>query len=137
LRPAALALLGALLAGLVTVPEGLIPGLGTFARPVLIGAAWLASVAAILLVRPIPPRVARRGGRGGAGAMPAAAAIPAPGGSGDVYRYSWDGRVQAAGIDPYRYPPASPELTGFRDPLLWPTRETAWCVDAGERSPQG
>ncbi|MBA3618140.1 MAG: hypothetical protein H0W56_00815, partial [Acidothermales bacterium] len=25
--------------------------------------------------------------------------------SNDFYRYAWDGRVQAAGIDPYRYPP--------------------------------
>lgn len=137
LRPAALALLGALLVGLVTVPEGLTPGLGTFARPVLIGAAWLAFVAAILVVRRIPPRVAVPVILAGAVAMPVAAAIPAPGGSDDVYRYIWDGRVQAAGIDPYRYPPASPELTRLRDPLLWPPRETTWCVDAEEQSPQG
>ena len=28
----------------------------------------------------------------------------------DVYRYVWDGRVQAAGINPYRYLPADPAL---------------------------
>src|SRR5690242_17050964 len=30
--------------------------------------------------------------------------------SDDIYRYVWDGRVQAAGINPYRYIPAAPEL---------------------------
>ena len=42
--PAALVLVGALLAVLVTVPERLLPGLGTFARPLLIGLAWLGFV---------------------------------------------------------------------------------------------
>lgn len=35
--------------------------------------------------------------------------------SSDLYRYLWDGRVQMAGINPYRYPPAAPELAGLRD----------------------
>ncbi|HKI54947.1 MAG TPA: hypothetical protein VJ987_12545 [Anaerolineales bacterium] len=29
--------------------------------------------------------------------------------SDDMYRYVWDGRVQAQGISPYRYPPNAPE----------------------------
>ena len=33
----------------------------------------------------------------------------------DLYRYVWDGRVQAAGINPYRYLPADPALAGLRD----------------------
>jgi hypothetical protein len=33
----------------------------------------------------------------------------------DVYRYVWDGRVQAQGINPYRYVPADPALEGLRD----------------------
>ncbi|MGI4794588.1 MAG: glycosyltransferase 87 family protein [Janthinobacterium lividum] len=33
----------------------------------------------------------------------------------DLYRYVWDGRVQAAGINPYRYVPADPALAGLRD----------------------
>ncbi len=37
--------------------------------------------------------------------------------SDDLYRYIWDGRVIAAGIDPYRYAPAAPELASLRDPL--------------------
>jgi hypothetical protein len=38
----------------------------------------------------------------------------------DHLRYAWDGRVQAAGIDPYRYPPGAPELAGLRDAWLFP-----------------
>lgn len=40
--------------------------------------------------------------------------------SSDIYRYVWDGRVQAAGINPYRYVPAAPELGTLRDPAIWP-----------------
>lgn len=38
----------------------------------------------------------------------------------DFYRYIWDGRVQAHGIDPYRYAPIDPALAGLRDPWLFP-----------------
>ncbi|SDT23860.1 glycosyltransferase 87 family protein [Microlunatus soli] len=40
--------------------------------------------------------------------------------SDDAYRYVWDGRVQLAGIDPYRYPPLSGALAFLRDPILFP-----------------
>ncbi len=40
--------------------------------------------------------------------------------SDDQYRYAWDGRIQAAGIDPYRYAPDAQALSGFRDGWLWP-----------------
>jgi hypothetical protein len=40
--------------------------------------------------------------------------------SGDIYRYIWDGRVQAAGINPYRYVPAAEELASLRDAAIWP-----------------
>jgi hypothetical protein len=40
--------------------------------------------------------------------------------SDDLFRYSWDGRVQAAGVDPYRYTPGAAALTGLREPWLWP-----------------
>ena len=35
--------------------------------------------------------------------------------SSDLYRYVWDGRVQAQGINPYLYLPAAPELEFLRD----------------------
>ena len=34
--------------------------------------------------------------------------------SDDMYRYVWDGRVQAQGINPYLYPPKAPELAYLR-----------------------
>jgi alpha-1,6-mannosyltransferase len=40
--------------------------------------------------------------------------------SSDVYRYVWDGRVQAAGINPYRYVPDSPALAALRDAAVFP-----------------
>jgi alpha-1,6-mannosyltransferase len=38
----------------------------------------------------------------------------------DAYRYVWDGRVQAAGINPYRHVPAAPELAALRDDAVFP-----------------
>lgn len=38
----------------------------------------------------------------------------------DIYRYIWDGRVQAAGINPYRYLPSAPELAALRDAAIYP-----------------
>jgi alpha-1,6-mannosyltransferase len=38
----------------------------------------------------------------------------------DIYRYVWDGRVLAAGINPYRYIPTDPHLEKLRDPEIFP-----------------
>ena len=38
----------------------------------------------------------------------------------DAFRYVWDGRVQAAGINPYRYIPADPALAALRDDSIYP-----------------
>ncbi len=40
--------------------------------------------------------------------------------SDDIYRYIWDGRVQAAGINPYRYIPADESLADLRDEKIYP-----------------
>ncbi|HLF85023.1 MAG TPA: glycosyltransferase 87 family protein [Blastocatellia bacterium] len=40
--------------------------------------------------------------------------------SSDVYRFVWDGRVQSAGINPYRYAPEAAELSGLRDERIYP-----------------
>jgi alpha-1,6-mannosyltransferase len=40
--------------------------------------------------------------------------------SDDMYRYVWDGRVQAQGISPYRYPPNSLALLHLRDDKVYP-----------------
>jgi alpha-1,6-mannosyltransferase len=39
----------------------------------------------------------------------------------DVYRYVWDGRVQAASINPYRYLPSAPEVAHLRDAAIFPS----------------
>jgi alpha-1,6-mannosyltransferase len=51
--------------------------------------------------------------------------------SSDLYRYLWDGRVEWAGYNPYRYPPAAVELETLRDPVIHaqinrPTAVTAY-----------
>ncbi|PJI54893.1 hypothetical protein CTI14_10265 [Methylobacterium radiotolerans] len=38
----------------------------------------------------------------------------------DIFRYVWDGIVQGAGINPYRYVPADPALTFLRDAQVYP-----------------
>ncbi len=38
--------------------------------------------------------------------------------SDDMYRYVWDGRVQAYGINPYEYAPGAPQLVGLRDQTI-------------------
>ena len=40
--------------------------------------------------------------------------------SSDIYRYIWDGRVIAAGINPYRYVPNDPHLASLRDAEIFP-----------------
>ena len=40
--------------------------------------------------------------------------------SADVYRYVWDGHVQAEGINPYRYAPGAGELRDLRDDKIFP-----------------
>jgi hypothetical protein len=52
-------------------------------------------------------------------ALQLAAMSHAPQTSDDANRYLWDGKVQLAGVDPYRYPPAAPELARLREPFLF------------------
>jgi alpha-1,6-mannosyltransferase len=40
--------------------------------------------------------------------------------SSDIYRYVWDGKVQAGGINPYRYIPAHEALAFLRDGTIFP-----------------
>jgi len=40
--------------------------------------------------------------------------------SSDIYRYVWDGKVQAAGINPYRYFPTEDVLAHLRDAAIFP-----------------
>ena len=45
----------------------------------------------------------------------------------DVYRYLWDGRLQAAGVSPYAFPPDAPALAAYRDTVVYPRlNHRAW-----------
>jgi hypothetical protein len=48
--------------------------------------------------------------------------------SDDMYRYVWDGRVQAAGINPYAFPPEAAEVSALRDGEIWPLINRKWAV---------
>ncbi|GGM87057.1 glycosyltransferase 87 family protein [Dactylosporangium sucinum] len=126
---------GAALAVLVAQPDAVAPRLTGPTRAVaFVGAAWLVFAAGGWLVRRLPVRTATVLILLGGAVLPLAAASTPPRSSDDMYRYIWDGRVQAAGIDPYRYVPAAPELTGLRNDFLWP-RHANWCVPADAVDP--
>jgi hypothetical protein len=77
------------------------------------GALYLVAVAIVL--RSAVPRATLWGIFLIAALMRVAAFTSAPFLSTDVYRYVWDGRVQAEGVNPYRYVPNAPELGKLRD----------------------
>jgi len=80
-------------------------------------AAW---VAAVVLAFRLPRRVAVPLVFAVAVAVRVAAIAGPPTTTDDFYRYTWDGRVQAAGVDPYEYTPGSTQLAPLREPWLWP-----------------
>jgi hypothetical protein len=82
------------------------------------GAAW-AIAAVVVLRRPDPPPALAL--IIGTAVLLRLIALAAPVFlSDDINRYVWDGRVQAAGINPYRYIPTDPELKPLRDSLIFP-----------------
>ncbi len=129
LRVAAVGLALAVLAGLVLLlvrpsinPAQIRP------LPLLIG-AWLAFIAAAWLLRKVPRRAAVALILLGGIAIQAVAVSAPPQNSNDLYRYIWDGRVQAAGADPYQYVPSATQVAGLRDEFLfYPHAE--FCVTA-------
>jgi hypothetical protein len=84
----------------------------------LIG-AWLAFITAAWLLRKVPLRSAIALILLGGLAVQLAALSSPPTTSNDLYRYIWDGRVQAAGIDPYAYVPTASQLAGLREEFLF------------------
>jgi hypothetical protein len=112
---------------------------------------WIPLMASWVVFVPIAIWVVRRGrsgpGRDGLGRrgllLLAVAAVvvqlpglfAAPQMSTDSYRYVWDGRVQVAGVDPYRYVPLDDHLAGLRDPILFPglgTSDRTGVVSRGD-----
>ncbi|MBN8872935.1 MAG: DUF2029 domain-containing protein [Rhodospirillales bacterium] len=82
------------------------------------GAVYFAAVR-LVLSRPTP-RHALWVVLGVAVALRAVLLTEPPALSSDIYRYVWDGRVQAARINPYRHVPADPALADLRDTEVYP-----------------
>jgi hypothetical protein len=119
LRVAAICLALSVLAGLVllVVRPSLNPA--HVRQLPLIALGWIAFLTAAWLLRKVRVRTAvALILLGGIGIQIAAVSAP-PQLSDDLYRYIWDGQVQAAGIDPYAYVPTARQLTGLRDEFLW------------------
>jgi hypothetical protein len=104
-------------------------------REAYLGAAWALFAAGAWLVRGIPFRAAAVLIVVGGLAVQLTGVTGPPISSDDLYRYVWDGSVQAAGIDPYSYVPAAPQLDSLRNPQLWPDHSTHWCVNPGTPDP--
>jgi len=101
-------------------------------RPLpLIALGWIAFLTAAWLLRKVPLRTSVALILLGGIAVQIAAVSAPPAESDDLYRYIWDGRVQAAGIDPYAYVPAARQLAGLRDEFLW-HRGADYCVRLSE-----
>jgi hypothetical protein len=98
---------------------------GTVPRKDAVVALMLASgmlyAAAVALVvrRPVPPKLLALV-LAIAVALRVALLLAPPFMSSDIYRYVWDGRVQAAGINPYLHVPADAALQGLRDATVFP-----------------
>ncbi|MFE1172245.1 glycosyltransferase 87 family protein [Streptomyces sp. NPDC058773] len=85
--------------------------------------AWALFAAAVWTVRTVPARAATVLVLAGSAVVAVAGLTTQPRTSTDMYRYAWDGRVQAAGISPYAHPPAAPQLTRLRDDWLFPPQQ--------------
>ncbi len=113
-------LVGATAGGLVTLPPG---SYGYLARPDIVryvawaGLAGAVYAAGVWLVRrgPVPRGAVPVILAAGLAARLVVVGAP-PVLSTDLYRYIWDGKVQAAGVNPYRFRPSDPALAPLRDP---------------------
>ncbi|NQW53105.1 MAG: DUF2029 domain-containing protein [Rhodospirillales bacterium] len=115
-----LAAIGGVLVATTSVGRSVHLGFGDIAFRALAVGQGLLVLAALRLALRCPP--------GSALAVIAVVAVAlrlsmlpaAPHLSTDAYRYVWDGRVQAAGINPYRHIPADPALEALRDTEIFP-----------------
>ena len=89
------------------------------ARMVLVAAAFLVFGVAAALVRKVAVKAAVWVIIISGIAFQAAGFTAPPAHSTDMFRYMWDGQVQAAGIDPYLYPPSAAALVPLRNDYLW------------------
>lgn len=103
------------------------PGYGQRGEPVALAglavgvALWAVS---LRVLRGIGRRTATWLLLGGQVVLIGVALATPPAASDDAYRYVWDGRVQAAGTDPYRYAPLDPALAAVRTDDVFPGGRT-------------
>ncbi len=127
IRAAGAAVAAAALATLILLSVRHYSGLAPFQPLALNVGMWpLFAVGAWLVLRVRARRAVPLILLGGIAIQLAALAGPSLGSS-DLYRYIWDGRVQAVGIDPYRYAPGARHLASLRDQYLWPS-DGQYCV---------
>ncbi len=103
----------------------------------LVGGAWIAFGCAAWLLRKATLKLAVGLILVGGIALQVVAMTGPPRNSTDSYRYIWDGRVQAAGIDPYLYAPADQGVARLRNDFLWSSTGPGhyWdCVKTNEVS---
>ena len=89
--------------------------------PVFTAGLWALFGLAFFALRGVKTRAAITLVIVGSVAIGGAAMMGPPNTSTDSARYAWDGIVQNAGISPYDYAPADPELRGLRPEWLFPT----------------
>ncbi|XES00975.1 hypothetical protein HEP87_61535 [Streptomyces sp. S1D4-11] len=66
--------------------------------------AWALFAAGVWALRSVPARAATFLVLAGSAAVALSGLAAPPRTSDDMYRYAWDGRVQAAGVSPYAHP---------------------------------
>ncbi len=121
LRPASrLAAIALVLVGIAATASSVHHGLGGLAWLGLI-AAWAGlALAATRIGHSVQPRTALMIILLAAAIMRLPLLLEPPYLSSDIYRYIWDGRVQAAGMNPYKHVPAADALAFIRDTAIYP-----------------
>lgn len=132
-RWTATVLAAALLAALLGVVAATLTVGGDYADPGRLpywyAASWALFAAAYAALRRVPRRAATVLVAAGSVALALVGLAGPPRTSNDMYRYAWDGAVQAAGVSPYAYPPDAPELDRLREPWLFPRAAGGRCAD--------
>ena len=98
----------------------------------LVVGAWIAFGCAAWLLRKVTLKLAVGLIVVGGIALQVVAMTGPPRNSSDSYRYIWDGRVQAAGIDPYLYAPVDQGVARLRNDFLWSGTGPGHYVDCAK-----
>ncbi len=130
----AAALAGLLLAVLLVARQQLLLAGHGLAALALIATMFLAYVVGAVALQRLRERASVRLAVVVGAVLQVLALRTRPLGTDDYLRYAWDGRVQAAGIDPYRYPPGAPQLAFLRDAWLFPDGHTPRLNHPAERT---